>query len=78
MAGDQALKQEFHQKYFVQTHRALQDHVDFLLHELDELSESGIWKKQNESHPRLPLLMRHNLFVRDIFYNVQQNLETMK
>lgn len=77
MAGDQATKQIYHQKHFKQTLATLKKHVDYLVNELDELSESTIWKRRNEKHPRLPLLMKHNDFVRDIFNRVQQNLDTL-
>ena len=71
------MKQDYHGRYFSQTLAKLQKHVDFLVTELDELSESNIWKKKNESHPRLPLLMQHNEFVRNTFYLVQENLDSM-
>lgn len=71
------MKQSYHQRYWSQTLGTLQKHVDFLVNELDELSESNIWKKKNESHPRLPLLMEHNEFVRKTFYLVQENLSAM-
>lgn len=71
------MKQSYHQRYFPQTLEKLQKHVDFLCNELDELSESNIWKKKNESHPRLPLLMEHNTFVRNVFKIVQENLDNM-
>eukprot|EP00568_Trieres_chinensis_P002291 CAMPEP_0183294232 /NCGR_PEP_ID=MMETSP0160_2-20130417/2649_1 /TAXON_ID=2839 ORGANISM="Odontella Sinensis, Strain Grunow 1884" /NCGR_SAMPLE_ID=MMETSP0160_2 /ASSEMBLY_ACC=CAM_ASM_000250 /LENGTH=210 /DNA_ID=CAMNT_0025455513 /DNA_START=146 /DNA_END=778 /DNA_ORIENTATION=- len=76
MMGDEALKQQYHEQYFTQTLSALQKHVDYLVIELDELSENT-WRKDNERYPRLPLIMRHNEYVRSIFELVQQNLDNM-
>jgi hypothetical protein len=76
MAGDEASKQNNHEKYYSQTLKALQKHVDYLVQELDELSEMS-WRKDVERHPRLPLLLQHNDFVRGTFELVQQNLDGM-
>ena len=78
MAGNQALKQSYHERYFPQTLGTLRLHVDYLVNTLDELSENGVWKpkKNAERNPRLPLLMKHNDFVRNTFYRVQQTLDS--
>ena len=75
MTGDVATKQQLHQRYFPQTLQALKRHVCDLLLELEELSETS-WRKTSR-HPRHPLLLRHNEFVRDTFERVQEKLETM-
>ncbi|KAL7528092.1 hypothetical protein ACHAXR_002264 [Thalassiosira sp. AJA248-18] len=76
MSGDEALKQSYHDQYFPQTLSVLQKHVDYLVNELEELSENT-WRKDVERHPRLPLLMRHNEFVHETFELVQQSLDNM-
>ena len=76
MSGDEKLKQTYHEQHLVSTYNTLQAHVDFIVQELDDLSKSR--KKEDENHPRLPLLMNHNLFVRDIFYLVQMNLDELQ
>lgn len=81
MNGDEDTKQYYHEQYFAQTLAVLQKHVDYLVNELDDLSESS-WRKtfrkdQQNRHPRLPLLLRHNNFVREIFELVQENLDGM-
>lgn len=76
MAGDLALKQQYHQQYFSLTLKALQQHVDYLILELEELCETN-WRKDVKRHPRLPLIMSHNEFVKSMFERVQQNLDTM-
>ena len=80
MTGDEAAKQYYHEQYFLQTLAVLRKHVDYLMTELEDLSESSwrkTFRKDRDSHPRLPLLLRHNTFVRDIFELVQQNLDGM-
>ena len=80
ISGNKEMKQSYHNQYFPQTLAALQKHVDYLVNELEELSENssrGTFRKGDERHPRLPLLMRHNEFVRGTFELVQQNLDAM-
>lgn len=81
MAGDEATKQGYHEQHFPQTHSVLQKHVDYLVNELDELSENS-WRKSfrkgdDNRHPRLPLLLRHNEFVRTTMELVQEKLDNM-
>jgi len=76
MMGDEATKQSYYERFFTKTHSVLQKHVDYLMNELDELSENS-WRKDIDRNPRLPLLMRHNEFVRNTFELVQQNLDNM-
>lgn len=80
MTGDEATKQYYHEQYFPQTLEVLRKHVDYLMNELEDLSESSwrkTFRKDRDSHPRLPLLLRHNNFLRVIFELVQQNLDGM-
>ena len=80
MSGDEGTKQYYHEQYFAQTLTVLRAHVDYLMNELDDLSESSwrkTFRKGSSSHPRLPLILRHNNFVRGIFELVQQNLDGM-
>jgi len=80
IAGDEATKQAYHDTNFPRTLAALQKHVDYLVNELDELSENSwrrTFRKGDERHPRLPLLMRHNDFVRGTFERVQEYLDAM-
>lgn len=81
MNGDEATKQSYHQQYFPQTLAELQKHVNFLVNELDELEIGADTQmrlgKDSTRHPRLPLLMRHNAWVKNIFELVQANLDSM-
>mmetsp|Transcript_7159 Transcript_7159/g.21305 ORF Transcript_7159/g.21305 Transcript_7159/m.21305 type:complete len:457 (-) Transcript_7159:72-1442(-) len=76
VAGDFATKQQYHQHYLPQTLKTLLKHVDYLLIELEELSQNS-WRKDVERHPRLPLIMRHNDLVRNIFERVGETLDGM-
>ena len=79
MTGDVATKSNYHNQYFGQTLSAIQGHVDYILGELDQLSS---WQEMTKTglaglHPRLPLIMRHNEFVRATFENVKQNMASI-
>ena len=76
MTGNEASKQQYHEQYSSKTLAALQKHVDYLVNELEELSENN-WRKDLDRHPRFPLLMKHNEFVKQTFEAVQDNLDNM-
>ena len=81
MSGDEETKQRIHQENFASTLQALDKHVDFLVNELDEL-DIGIetqlkFGSHSTRHPRLPLLQRHNAYVKTILERVQDNLTNM-
>ena len=76
MNGDEDTKNAIHQHYFADTSAALMKHVDTFLQQLDELSAKGDGKDWNE-HPRLPLILRHNEFVKETFLAVKANLDPM-
>jgi hypothetical protein len=70
MNSDYETKQAFHQQYWPQTSAKLKNHIDTFLTELDELSAKGDGKDINE-HPRLPLILNHNAFVKSTFLAVR-------
>jgi hypothetical protein len=83
--GDEGTKQGYHERYFPESLAALQEHVSYILQELEELGE---WQNSIQDtkrhanldsarHHRLPLIKRHNEFVKLRFELVQQNLDTM-
>ena len=81
MSGDEVTKQRLHEECFFLTAQALESHVDYLVNELDEL-EIGIETQSKfgshaHRHPRLPLLRRHNMYVKTILERVQENLSNM-
>ena len=77
--GDEDTKSTYHNQYFGQTLAALQQHLSYVLNELEELSVWQMTKQDNAGeHPRLPLIMRHNEMVKNIFLMVQHNLDSMR
>lgn len=76
MNGDAEQKRQIHQQYFPQTSEALLQHIDTFLKQLDELSSKGVGKSEME-HPRLPLIIKHNQFVKETFLQVRQRIEPM-
>lgn len=73
MHGDVETKYAIHQHFSDKTMAALNKHVDTFLRQLDELSAKAVDKDINE-HPRLPLISRHNEFVRETFLRVKARL----
>lgn len=76
MSGDEDAKSNYHQQYFPYTLDALKDHVDKTLRELDELMGLARTRDPNQ-YPRIPLLMRHNEFVKGTFLKAKANLDSM-
>lgn len=74
MTGDAETKSAYHQQYFPETLASLREHVDTFLVQLDELSAKAAGKDFNE-HPRLPLIIRHNDFVKETFQAVKASLD---
>lgn len=73
MNGDAGTKNAIHQSYYAETLAALKNHVDSFLQQLDELSAKAMTKDPNE-HPRIPVILQHNDFVRNTFLAVQNRL----
>ena len=77
MNGDINTKQAFHQHYYSQTSAALQSHINEFLLMLDGLNSRAsarLMSKKSNKHPRLPLILEHNAFVRETFLKVQSKL----
>lgn len=71
--GDFNTKLALHEKYFSATSAAMLEHVDSILEEIDKVitkSDAHEIYIRNE-HRRLPLIHRHNDFVRETFANVK-------
>mmetsp|Transcript_200 Transcript_200/g.460 ORF Transcript_200/g.460 Transcript_200/m.460 type:complete len:540 (+) Transcript_200:83-1702(+) len=77
--GDSETKLALHEKHYAATSAALLEHVDSFVDEIDRLIKkaetigvddpNSIYVRYE--HPRLPLIHRHNLFVRETFANVR-------
>ena len=71
-SGDYETKQALHESYYPYTSQALLDHIEDFIGQLDKLSMKGEDRVRNiDDHPRLPLILRHNQFVRDTFMMVR-------
>lgn len=74
--GDYDTKQILHQRYYADTSALLLDHIDSFVQELDKLSAKADTIATHEvyvrnEHPRLPLIVKHNKFVRAVFIKVR-------
>jgi len=76
MNGDAATKQAIHEQYFPKTLAALNEHVDSFLRQLDELSKRA-HGRDLKVHPRLPIILQHNEFVKETFLKVKANLQQL-
>jgi len=76
MQGDVDTKRQIHQQYFLQTSTALKAHVDSFLESLDDLADRAK-DKDPAQHPRLPLIQKHNEFVKTTFLRVKERLDPM-
>mmetsp|Transcript_29186 Transcript_29186/g.47904 ORF Transcript_29186/g.47904 Transcript_29186/m.47904 type:complete len:365 (+) Transcript_29186:2-1096(+) len=74
MNGDTATKSAFQQQYLGEVMTRLKTHVDGFLNNLDELSVKAS-EKDLEKHPRLPLIVAHNDFVRETFLRVKEQID---
>lgn len=71
--GDYAAKQAIHNQFYQQTSTCLLNHIDTFVNQLDALSQKTIGRDP-VLHPRLPLIRRHNSFVKETFLTVRARL----
>lgn len=70
--GDYETKRTLHEKYYPETSSALLEHINDFLEQLDKLSGKADDRQRDiNDHPRLPLILRHNQFVQDVFMTVR-------
>ena len=73
--GDEETKKRYHDHYWPETIGKLQHHIDNFLYDLEKLSAKPYSKNANlNEHPRLPLIMKHNEYVKNTFLTVRQRL----
>jgi len=71
--GDYETKQMLHEKYYGATSQLLLNHIEEFLAQLDKLSQKAFDRARDiNDHPRLPLILKHNEFVRQSFLAVRQ------
>ena len=73
LRGDFDTKRAIHEQYSTETLKKLRNHVETFLTQLDTLSSIAT-SKDPSLHPRLPLILKHNEFVKQTFLNVKANL----
>lgn len=76
MNGDENTKGQYQQQYWPYIKEELQKHVDGTLRDLERWSAKANSYDLN-THPRVPLILQHNEFVRGTFQNVKSNLDMM-
>lgn len=76
VSGDMDTKNQYHEQYFVYTKEELQKHVYGTLRDLDKWS-SIARSYDIVTHPRVPVILQHNAFVKETFLKVKQNLDNM-
>jgi len=76
VSGDEATKNQYHQQYFQYTLDELKNHVNKTLRELDNLSNKAR-SYDPRTHPRVPVILKHNDFVKETFLRVKANLDQM-
>ncbi len=72
MNGDLDTKAAYQQQYLGDVMGRLKKHVDSFLIELDKLDQKAA-SKDIETHTRIPKIMAHNAFVREVFLRVKEN-----
>jgi len=70
MEDDYETKQALHEQYYQDTSLKLLEHIDDFINQLDALSGKVVGREASE-HPRLPLILKHNEFVRNTFLVVR-------
>lgn len=76
ISGDEATKGQYHDQYWQYTKEQLQKHVDGTLRDLDRWSAKANSYDLN-THPRVPLILQHNSFVKETFMRVKSKLDMM-
>jgi hypothetical protein len=74
--GNEATKSQFQEQYWSYTKEALQEHVNGFLNDLEKLSAKALTYDPT-THPRVPVILKHNGFVKETFLKVKQNLDNM-
>lgn len=76
VGGDEDTKAQYHGSYWEYTKDELRRHVDGTLKDLSKWSAKAQSYDLN-THPRVPLILHHNEFVKQTFWNVKAYLDTM-
>lgn len=75
-SGDVTTKNQYQEQYWSYTKEKLQNHVDGLLGDLDQWARTASSYDLN-THPRAPLILEHNHYVKETFLAVKSQLDNM-
>lgn len=67
---DESTMRQLQEEYYPQMSAKLLEHIDGFLDQLEELNSKSLGRDVHE-HPRLPLILKHNDFVRSTFLAVR-------
>lgn len=76
MNGDEDTKNQFHEQYWEYTKEEMQNHVDGTILALESYADRAL-SYDPATHPRVPVIMKHNAFVKETFLKVKENLDNM-
>lgn len=74
--GDEEIKNRFHESYWPYIKEKLQKHVDGTLGQLENFAKKAL-AFDLETHPRVPMILKHKAFVKEAFLKVKINLDCM-
>lgn len=77
MSGDEETKFAIHSQYQEATCNVLLEHVEGILKEVAQLTTMMEKFRNEDRHPRLPLLLRHHSMVASTFSKVRENILSM-
>ena len=77
VSGDEETKYAIHSQFQEATCTVLLEHVETILTEVSQLTSMMEKFRNEDRHPRLPLLMRHHVMVTSTFSKVRDNLLSM-
>ena len=75
--GDEETKYAIHSQFRQATCSVLLEHVETILREVSQLTSMMEQFRNEDRHPRLPLLMRHHSMVTSTFSKVRDNILSM-
>lgn len=76
MIGDEATKAQFHEQYRYEVMKEILDHCNTFLQSLEALEKKSEGKSFDQ-HPRLPVILQHNEWVKETFLKVKANVEPL-
>jgi hypothetical protein len=76
MNGDEATKAQIHEQYRPQVMKEILNHCNTFLKSLETLEKKSEGKSFDQ-HPRLPVILQHNEWVKQTFLKVKANVEPL-